>query len=97
MRPRLTLRLRVRKQMHATVRMRAVFIAAERWWAENFAKPAQIISPRKTRWHAFRPVPAKSLDFAPTLFPTEFREDVFRLLKKFSERRCRWKIGRAHV
>src|SRR5438876_7095454 len=88
--PRLRLRFRVRKQMNATVRMRAVFIAAERRCAENFTKPTQIIGPRKTLRNALRPVPAESLHFIPALFPTKLRKNVFGRLKKFRERRRRW-------
>src|ERR1041385_323209 len=91
MRPRLTLRLRVRKQMHATVWMRAVFIATERRCAKNVVKPTQIIGPRKTIRRARRPVPAKSFDFIPALFPIELRENIFRLSEKFGKRRGRWK------
>src|SRR5881296_3824778 len=87
--PRLRLRFRVRKQMHATVRVRAVFIAGERRCAENFTKPTQIIGPRKTLRNALRPVPAESLHFIPALFPTKLRKNVFGLLKKLRERRSR--------
>src|SRR5213080_157398 len=76
--------------MNATVRMRAVFIAAERRCAENCAQPTQIIGPCNTLRKALRPVPAESLHFIPALFPTNLRKNVFGLLKKFRERRRRW-------
>src|SRR5437870_9731773 len=91
MRPRLALRFRVRQQMHTTVRMRPGFIAARRWRAEKFAKPTQVIGPRKALPHALRPFSAEALYFVPTLFPAELRENRFRLLKKFRKRCCRWK------